>query len=297
MSAGPNLSADRGSRFGIGFFRLLLKLCGLRAALAFAWVVTWFYAHFDRAAFAAAAPYLKLRFPGDAASERRLKRHFHRLIRHLAKVLIVSYRIGGGKSLPLEERGSENIPVAGGLVVALAHYGCWQAVMEILNLKGGRRINVMARPDHNGNMDKFIALGGGEHDFNVISTEGFSGGLVEASAALNRGEVVIVMADRAVEGSAKLEAEYLKGTIELPLSPWMLAADNAVPVLPVLTDFAEKPLRAVIRYYPAIAVEAPSGRRVRSADLVSAAAEYARILEAAALESPYSLFRFGNEKN
>ena len=297
MSAGPNLSADRGNRFGIGFFRLLLRLCGLRAALAFAWVVTWFYAHFDRAAFAAAAPYLKLRFPEDAASERSLKRHFHRLIRHLAKVLIVSYRIGCGKALVLEERGSENIPAAGGLVVALAHHGCWQAVMEILNLKGGRPINVMARPDHNGNMDKFIALGGTEHDFKLISTEGFTGGLVEASAALNRGEVVIVMADRAVEGSSKLEAEYLKGTIELPLSPWLLAADNAVPVLPVLTDFAEKPLRAVIRYYPAIAAEAPSGRRVRSADLAPAAAEYARILEAAALESPYSVFRFGNEKN
>ena len=296
MSGGPNLSADRGNRFGIGFFRLLLTLCGVHAAVAFAWVVTWFYAHFDRAAFLAAAPYLKLRFPDDAASEHRLKRHFPRLIHHLARVMIVSYRIGCGKALPLEERGSENIPASGGFVVALAHHGCWQAVMEILILKSGRPINVMARPDRNGKLDKFTALGGGKRDFKVISTEGFSGGLVEASAALNRGEVVIVMADRAVEGSPKLEAEYLKGTIELPLSPWMLAANNAVPVLPVLTDFAEAPLRAVIRYYPAIAVEAPSGRRVRPADLAPAAAEYARILEAAALESPYSVFRFGNEK-
>ena len=297
MSAGPNLSADRGNRFGIGFFRLLLTLCGVRAAVAFAWVVTWFYAHFDRAAFDAAAPYLKLRFPGDAASERALKRHFHKLIHHLARVMIVSYRIGCGKKVPLEERGAENIPATGGFVVALAHHGCWQAVMEILIIKGDRPINVMARPDRHGKMDKFTALGGGKRDFKVISTEGFSGGLVEASAALNRGEVVIVMADRAVEGSPKLEAEYLGGTIELPLSPWMLAANNGVPVLPVLTDFAEKPLRAVLRYYPPLAVETPADRRVRAADLAPAAAAYAKILEAAALEAPYSVFRFGNEKN
>jgi len=297
MSGGPNLSADRGNRFGIGFFRLLLKLCGVRAAVAFAWVVTWFYAHFDRAAFLAAAPYLKLRFPEDAASERALKRHFHKLIHHLARVMIVSYRIGCGGRVPLEERGAENIPASGGLVVALAHYGCWQAVMEILILKGGRPINVMARPDRSGKLDKFTALGGSAHDFNLISTEGFSGGLVEASAALNRGEVVIVMADRAVEGSPKLEAEYLGGTIELPLSPWLLAAQNRVPVLPVLTDFAEKPLRAVIRYYPVLTVATPGERRVRAADLAPAAAAYAKILEAAALEAPYSVFRFGNEKN
>lgn len=297
MSTGPNLSADRGSRFGIGFFRLLLTLCGLHAAVAFAWVVTWFYAHFDRAAFLAAAPYLKLRFPADAASERALKRHFHKLIHRLARVMIVSYRIGCGKALVLEERGSENIPAAGGLVVALAHHGCWQAVMEILNLKGDRPINIMARPDRHGKLDKFTALGGSKRGFNLISTEGFSGGLVEASAALNRGEVVIVMADRAVEGSPKLEAEYLKGTIELPLSPWLLAAQNRVQVLPVLTDFAEKPLRAVIRYYPPLAVETPADRRVRAADLAPAAAAYAKILEAAALEAPYSVFRFGNEKN
>ena len=297
MSASPNLSADRGNRFGIGFFRLLLTLCGVRAAVAFAWVVTWFYAHFDRAAFAAAAGYLKLRFPEDAASERKLKRHFHKLIHHLARVMIVSYRIGCGVKVPLEERGAENIPASGGFVVALAHYGCWQAVMEILHLKSDRPINVMARPEHNGNMDKFAALGGGRHGFNLISTEGFSGGLVEASAVLNRGEVVIVMADRAVEGSPKLEAEYLGGTIELPLSPWMLAAQNRVPVLPVLTDFVEKPLRAVLRYYQTIAVEPPADRRVRPGDLAPAAAAYAKILETAALDSPYSVFRFGNEKN
>ena len=297
MSAGPNLSADRGGRFGLGFFRVLLKLCGLRAALAFAWVVTWFYAHFDRAAFAAAEEYLKLRFPADAASKRALKRHFHRLLRRLARVMIVSYRMGCGKTVPLEEQGAENIPASGGLVVALAHYGCWQAAMGILNIRDDRRINVMARPDRNGRLDKFTALGGARRDFSVISTEGFSGGLVEASAALTRGEVVIVMADRAVEGSAKLDAEYLGGRIELPLSPWLLAANNGVPVLPVLTDFAEDPLRTVIRHYPPIAVNAPSGRRVRPGDLAPAAAAYARILERAALDSPYSVFRFGNEKN
>ena len=289
------LSASRGNRFGIGFFRLLLRCGAFGFALWFSRIVTWFYARFDRRAFAATEEYLKLRFPEDAASERRLKRHFHKLLNELAKTLLISYRMGIGETLPLEEEHQDFLPATGGVVVVLAHYDCWQPAMELMHRKSGRRINIMASPDRNGNMDKFLALKE-KNGFNVISTDGFSGGLVEASAALERGEAVIVMGDRPVAGAAAVEADYLGGKLAVPLSPWMLAARNRVPALPVFTELEESPLRIVIRYRPPVVFQVPEERRIRTADLMPGVERYVRELEDAARRRPYRVFRFGDVK-
>lgn len=289
-----SLNATRGNRLGIGIFRLLLRCGGEECALALARIVTWFYARFDRRAFAATEEYLKLRFPDDAEKPDALRRHFHRLLFELARMLIFSFEMGAGKALPIVEEGVGNFPREGGLVVVLAHFGCWQASMEFMNLQSGRPINIMARPDRNGNMDKYLALRSGRN-FNIISTDGFSGGLVEASAALGRGEAVIVMGDRAVEGAAKLKVKFFDGTIELPLSPWMLAARNGVPALPVFTEFAESPRRIVLRYHPAVTFGDAPSRRIREEELAPAAAGYAALLEDAARRFPYSVFRFGDD--
>ena len=290
----PNLSAGRGNSLGIGIFKLLLRCGFFRLSLLLAKTVTWFYARFDRTAFSATEDYLKLRFPEDSHCMRKLKRHFHRLIYELAKMLILSYRMGIGKSPALEEVNAGFVPAEGGVVFVLAHYGCWQASMELLNRKDGRAVNILARPDHNGNMDKFLAVRK-RRNFKVISTEGFSGGLIEASAALERGEALIVMGDRAVDGTAGIQADCLGGKIELPLSPWMIAARNSVPAVPVFTEFKTNPERIEIRYCRPILFPAQS-RRIRPEELQSGLRQYAGELERAAMRSPYSVFRFGNEK-
>ena len=292
MSTPQPLNASRGNRFGIGFFRVLLHCGTFGFALWSSRIVTWFYARFDRRAFAATADYLKLRFPEDADSERRLRRHFHKLLNELAKMLIVSYRMGIGKALPIEEEDRRFLPENGGAVIVLAHYDCWQAAMELMNHCSGRRINIMAHSDRAIGADKYLALKD-KTGFNVISTEGFSGGLVEASAALERGEAVILMGDRPVPGTAAVEAEYLGGRIAVPLSPWMLAARNNVPAIPVLTELREDPQQIVIRYYPPVPLPDSPGHRLRAADLAPAAAQYVKLLEDAARRNPYRVFRFG----
>jgi len=293
MSAAAPLNASRGNRFGIGFFRLLLHCGGFGFAVWFSRIVTWFYACFDRTAFAATAEYLKLRFPEDADSPRKLKKHFHRLLCELAKMLLVSYRAGIGAGLPIEEKDRHFLPETGGVVVVLAHCGCWQSSMDLMNRSSGRPINIMAQADRVAGMDKFLALKD-KHGFNVISTEGFSGGLVESSAALERGEAVIIMGDRPVPGAAAVEVPYFGGKLAVPLSPWMLAARNGVPAVPAFTDLRENPLRVVIRYCSPIALPAVQERRLRNEELIPAAAEYVRHLEQFARNHPYRVFRFGD---
>ena len=142
MKPQPNLSATRGNQLGIGIFKLLLSCGGYRISLLLAKAVTWFYAQFDRTAFNATKEYLMLRFPGDAKSDRKLKRHFHRQIYELAKMLIVAHWTGSGRQVPLEEIDSKNLPAEGGVVVVLAHCDCWQASMPLLyvqKLRGARK--------------------------------------------------------------------------------------------------------------------------------------------------------------
>ena len=288
------LSATRGNRLGIGIFRLLLRCGGERCALLLARVVTWFYARFDRRAFRATETSLALRFPADAANRAALKRHFHRLLFELARMLIFSFEIGEGREIPIVEEGAENLPRSGGLVVVLAHFGPWQASMGFMNRQSGRKIHIMAKPDRNGNMDKYLALQS-KDGFEIISTESFSGGLVEASAALARGEAVIVMGDRTAGSGARSSAKYFGGSIRLPLSPWLLAARNGVPALPVFTEFADSPRRIVIHYHPAITFGDAPARRIRPEELIPAVSQYAALLEEAARRAPYSVFRFGDE--
>ena len=291
----PNLSDSRGNRLGIGIFRILLGLGGLRPARWLARAVTWFYARFDFTAREAAEPYLKLRFPEDADDRRALRRHFHRMLTELADGLILAHWLGIGRRVPIVEKGREHRPASGGVVAVLAHFGCWQASMRLLNDESGQTVNIMARPDYNANMDKFLALGG-ERKFHVISTEDFSGGLIAASAALDRGEVVIVMGDRPVEGSASVTAEFFGGRIELPLSPWLLAARNGVPAVPVFAELAADGRSVEVRYLPPETFPAAEGR-IRPDALIPCVKRYAGLLEEAARRSPYRVFRFGSEKS
>ena len=293
MSGAVPLNARRGNRFGIGFFRLLLRCGGFGLAVWLSRIVTWFYACFDETAFAATAGYLKLRFPEDAGSRRKLKRHFHRLLCELARGLIVSYRAGIGGGLPIEEEDRHFLPETGGVVVVLSHCDCWQASMELMNRSSGRRINIMAQADRVAGMDKFLALKD-KHGFNVISTEGFSGGLVEASAALERGEAVILMGDRPVPGAAAAEFPYFGGRITVPLSPWLLAARNGVPAVPVFAELREKPLRVAVRFFAPVALPEARERRIGCGELAPAAEAYVRHLEQFARCHPYRVFRFGD---
>ena len=64
-TAHSNLSDTRGNRLGIGFFKVCMRLFGLRFCCLFVWFVAFFYALFDRKAFQAAKPYLQKELRGE----------------------------------------------------------------------------------------------------------------------------------------------------------------------------------------------------------------------------------------
>lgn len=289
----PNLSATRGNALGIWIFRMLIKCGAYRFSLVLAHLVAFCYACFDRQAFEAARGYLELRFPADKNSVLKMRRHFYRLIAALACNLCSAFAIACGRKIAVEERNKPDFD--GGMVIVLAHFGCWQISMPLLQTPG-HEAHIMARPDKNGNLDKFLALGGGK-ELHVIDTEGFSGGLVEASAVLESGGTVIIMGDRAVDASGSGKVPFFSGELELPLSPWMLAARCQKPVVVLFVDWEnEKRQKIILDYDPSIAVPAIGDRRIRPVDLQEMLNSYAVKLEERCRKAPYSFFRFGNEK-
>ncbi|MBQ9803286.1 MAG: lysophospholipid acyltransferase family protein [Lentisphaeria bacterium] len=289
----PNLSATRGSALGIWFFRVLIKCGAYQIALLLAHCVAFCYACFDRQAFAAARGYLEQRFPADKTSACKMRRHFYRLVAALACNLCSAFALACGRKIAVEEHNKPEFD--GGMVIVLAHFGCWQVSMPLLQTPG-HEAYIMARPDKNGNLDKFLALGGG-NDLHVIDTEGFSGGLVEAAAVLDNGGTVIIMGDRAVDAAGSAKVPFLAGELELPLSPWMLAARSQKPVVVLFVDWEnEKRQKIILDYDTSIAVPAIGDRRIRPADVQTMLVAYAARLEERCRKAPYSFFRFGNEK-
>ena len=294
MSKPSNLSATRGNRAGIGFFRLLIKFSGVKCAFAFAYIVTFFYAVFDKKAFEAAKWYLALRFKNDAGKPFRLRCRFHKLIWELAKMMIVAAASAGNKKFSIVEKGCVPADDSKPRVIVFAHYGCWQAAMPMLG-KPGRSACIMAAPDMNQAIDKFLALEQGAKNFRVISVTGFSGGLIEAAAALENGESVVIMGDRAVDGTPSVEVPFLGGKITLPLSPWMLGARCNCEVIPLFADYNEADRTVVLDYRAPLTLPDAGNRRVKNSDLIPAAEKYAAILAEKALCHPYRVFRFSNE--
>ena len=130
MSERQNLSATRGSSAGIRFFRVFMRLFGLKHACNFVWFVVLFYALFDRKANRAALPYVQLRFPEARGFTRWL--HCYRLMASQGEALLIAGWIGAhGWKFPHRAENRDGMAAlladrSRGFVMVTSHFGCWQ---------------------------------------------------------------------------------------------------------------------------------------------------------------------------
>jgi len=290
-----NLSAHRGNSWGIRFFQALLALGGVRVASAFIPVVTFFYALFDRTAFQRCEPYLRLRFPN--AGSFGLKRHFHRLITEQGRMILLGHAIASGKKIPVTEpdggKTRQELAVLGKPVLALfSHFGCWQASMEWFDLFPGSAFNVLAQPDVNALLPKNIACTG--KNLNLISTANLGGGLMEAMAALQRGEFLAMMGDRTAGGES-ISQPVLGGEMAFPLSPWLLASRTGATVVPVFALPTPDLSHIELCFGRPVPMEAPANGRVPRAQLEQSMRSYVQDYEQMCNSHPYLMFRFDGQ--
>jgi len=284
-----NLSDTRGNGLGIAFFKFCLRLLGLRFCLAFVWVVAAFYAMFDRKALAAAEPYLRSRFPQD----KRLRRHFHRLITSQGRALLLAHWLRTGHKIPRTDVNPENRETlfavkAHGFIMLMSHVGCWQATIP--RMEGfNQNVNLLVQENQNAALGQLLQ----GSRYRIINNKAPFGGLLECLGALERGEILCVMGDRLPSDSPSQLTLTLHGrTLRIPEAPWLLAARCGVPIFPIFTLMRQSPLGIDYIFAPPIRVDYHANRKPVPEDYADALNTYQNLLESIIDNEPYQVFHY-----
>jgi len=286
------VAVKRGNRLGIGIFRLSARAFGLRGAYGLLYIVCLYYLAFDRTARTSAMAYVRRRFIGHG----RLRRLWdvYLLMIEQGKSLVDRYAILSGAE-PLDLKfvtGATGKWVledkTRGFILLTAHIGNWQAAMLALR-RFGRTVHVMMRPEDNEAVRDSLQLDGAQERVRFLFTDDSLGGVIEAMKAIDKGEIVSIMGDRAY-GYASAGVSFLGGLVRFPIGAFTIAAAAKCPVVVLLSART-----GVNRYVVDVShmIEPPRGsRRDKGTALQGAVQEYARVLEEYVAAHPYQWFAF-----
>ena len=229
MSASVKQSLEK---LGTAIFYLIMRILGQQGGYLLLYPVVFCYVLFDRRLKSTTCPYLIKRFP-DAGSWQLFKHRF-RLILSFGRVLvdrgwlehdlhadIHCDTIGRQKLIELVNEGK-------GLVLVTAHVGNWYSALTRLNFLPAKVHALMQYDEATDGQHPFEEIGGGK-TIGIINTDLDFGGMIEATAALQRGEVVIIMADRYIKGTSSI-VDFMGEDVRLPNSAYTLAACVGAPV-------------------------------------------------------------------
>lgn len=298
---------ERGSAAGMRFTAWLYRRLGRRTASVLVLPIVAYFFSTDAAARRASREYLRrvAAAPGGAAvvgtdpGIAQVFRHF--LTFGLSIFDRVGFWIGRRADFQLDVRGAEYldrvIHEGRGALVLGSHLGSFDA-MRLLGSTAPIPINVMMYTRHaariNGLFERLAALA--EEPAAQVRVLPIQPGGVDhvmaARAALGRGEVVAILADRTPpsERHRASHVEFLGAPALIAQGPFRLAAALGVPVLQMVA------LRTGDAHYE-IEVEWLADRIVlprerRAALLDEACQAYASRLEALCLRTPYQWFNF-----
>lgn len=289
--AKANLSDTRGNRLGFAFFRLFMRVFGVVHACRFTAFPAFFYALFDKEAFACARGYLASRFPDDGALALRWR--FFRQIMSVGSSIVLQHAVRGG----YEIRRMENVDASAGevlrdcrrgVILLMSHIGCWQAALPFVGFSG-RRVNLLIQANANSNIAAMFS----DAPVTIIDNSLPFGGLLECKAALERGEIVSIMGDReAGDGEGCIEMEMFGRVMKIPASPWLLAARTGAAIVPVVPLIEEKSRNMDITFCAPIEVRPGGTGRPKASDFAPAVKTYAEILEHTATDHPYQIYHY-----
>ncbi|HIJ78968.1 MAG: lysophospholipid acyltransferase family protein [Desulfobulbaceae bacterium] len=234
MAAKAN-AKQRLEALGHGIFYLAMRLFGQRGGYILLWPVIFSYVLCSRKIKQLSGPYLRRRFP-EHGFVRRWRDTLKNLIA-FGRVLVDRGWMGvSGEDLQGEIVGYEKLVALAeqgkGVVLLTAHVGNWQTAFAHL---GDLPVPVHAlmRYDQQAVAKHYFDLRGKERSFAIINSDGPLGGVVEATAALQRGEMVTIMGDR-LEGGSFVTVDFLGDAVRLPATAYVLAACVGAPVVVVL---------------------------------------------------------------
>jgi predicted LPLAT superfamily acyltransferase len=222
----------KAEQLGHLFFYLMLLIGGQRLAYFVLHPVIFCYILFSPTPHRNLAPYINKRFPDATWLKKRS--HVYKINIGLGKMLIDRALLGLKKDQQFKgvfeglQTLQEIIASNSGAVIVLAHVGTWQTAMAHI---AGLKTRVHAIMVHNDQaVTKHFYEMGRTRPFQTIDANGFMGGMIEAANILEKGELVLIMGDRA-EGGHTTATTFLGHPINLPVAAYNLAAITNTPII------------------------------------------------------------------
>lgn len=292
MSSDKQVALRLLETLGHNIFYAILLIFGQAGAYLLLIPVTLFYLGFSRKIHLAVGHYLKRRFPGHGFLQRWLDTF--RLVLSFGQVLVDRGWLGlrRGARLKGELVGQDElqqlITKGKGLVLLTAHVGNWQtALAHICGFSVP--VNSLMRYGQEEVTKHYFDLQRVPVPFTIINSDGFMGGMIEATVALQRGEVVTIMGDR-YAGGAYSEVEFLGDRVRFPAGAYSLAAATGAPVVIMLAaKLGRQSYR--IKLWDVFYPEAGE-RSNRQEDLARWAGRFAKSLEGYLEKYPYQWYNF-----
>jgi len=229
----PTKTKNQLERLGHLFFYITLRWCGHRCAYLFLHPVILSYVLFSRKIHTLCTPYLKKRFPNKNFLQKWAAVYAN--VYSFGTVLIDRAWLGLNPKAEIEgtisgkEALIDTISQGKGAVLLTAHVGNWQTAMANLDFLPVK-VHALMQYDQMAAAKHYFDLGKKERNFDIIDTDNAFGGMVDAAAALQRGEVVTIMADRYTKGTSK-SVDFLGKEVRLPDAAYTLAACVGSPVI------------------------------------------------------------------
>ncbi len=214
------------------FFYLMLFIGGQRLAYIVLHPIIFVYILVSSAPHTNLAPYIKKRFPNSSWIIRRI--HVYKIIIGMGKMLIDRALLGMKKDHHFAgtfeglDKLDSIIASGTGAIIVLAHVGTWQTAMAHM---AGLNTKVHAIMVHdNDAVTKHFYEMGRNRSFSTIDATGFMGGMIEAADILGKGELILIMGDRA-EGGHTVPVRFLGSPVNLPVAAYNLAAITNTPIV------------------------------------------------------------------
>ncbi len=288
------VSKKRGNKLGFWFFRVATALFGLSAAYGLLYFVCLYYLIFDPTAVSAAKAYIKKRFKEHNLWSGTLG--VYRLFINQGKCLIDRYYIiSGHGSFDMQLLGYDKISRLleksnKGIILLTAHVGNWQVTMTALE-KMNKSVHLLMRPEDNEAVKDALNIDGESSKIKLISSEGFLGGVVESINAINRGELVSIMADRSYNANTA-EVNFLGSPVNFPYGAFSIAASVGCPVVVLLS--AKVSINKYLVEFSNIIEPKYSSKDRKQEDLKGWVQEFANILEDFVEKYPFQWFVFND---
>jgi predicted LPLAT superfamily acyltransferase len=287
-------SRSVGKRWQQAFFGTLIRLCGRRLAYACMYGVVLWYVLCRPMVRQRCRYYLDRRYPNVRNPLVRLWQDYQRIVA-LGKSLIDRGAFGllGPGMLRVNFPESHDlcalVEEGRGLIILNSHVGCWQVAMSAFGYLRAPVSIVL----HQGAGDidpRWFQHGGREARFSIIDPVETMGGVMEMIGALQRNEILGLMADRVFGNDLNtLEAPFLGSPVHFPVSPYRLASMQGTPIAVV---FSYKTSFSSYRIQLAKVIRVPAGLGRSNQAYKPYLQQFVKALEAFVEAQPYDFFNF-----